>query len=274
MKIRLWGTRGSIACAGPSTVRYGGDTACVEVRDEDDNLLILDAGGGIRALGINAAGHRRYDVLLTHLHMDHIQGLPFFPPLLNPDCEVHLWGPISTTSTLRDRLSRYLSPPLFPVRVRDLSNVFFHDVPPGEFAIGAFRIGADLVIHPGATLGFRIEVDGKSMAYLPDHEPALGAKVFPEEPEWTSGYELCQNVDVLIHDSQYTNAEYDERVGWGHTSTSQLVKFADLCHPKTLVTFHHDPSHDDEALDIMHAEIESATPCELIPGTEKLELSL
>ncbi|MGH8911879.1 MAG: MBL fold metallo-hydrolase, partial [Acidimicrobiia bacterium] len=158
MKITLSGTRGSVGRAGPETMGYGGDTSCVLVAAEDGSLLILDAGSGLARL--NTALDRapaRIDLLLTHLHMDHIQGLGFFRPLFDPEVEVHLWGPVSSTMNLTERLVRYLSPPLFPVRLRDLPNVHPIDVRPGHFSIGPFEVTADMVIHPGPTLGYRIQ---------------------------------------------------------------------------------------------------------------------
>lgn len=271
MKIKLWGTRGSIAAAGAGTVRYGGDTSCVEVESDGGARLILDAGSGVRPLGLEIEPGPRIDILLSHLHMDHVQGLPFFIPLLDPDSEVHIWGPISTTQTLRQRLSRYLSPPLFPIRVRDLPNVYFHDVPPGSFDVGAFHVTADLVSHPGSTLGYRIGIDGRELAYIPDHEPALGDSQCPIEPEWTSGFALAHKANLLVHDAQYTDAQYGERIGWGHTSYTQLTQFARLTEVDRLVTFHHDPAHDDRKLDEYHLALEDlAKDVPIVPGTSGL----
>lgn len=275
MRAKLWGTRGSIAAAGAGTIRYGGDTSCVEVVAHDGARLILDAGSGIRPLGLDIGSGERVDILLSHLHMDHVQGLPFFGPLLDPKSEVHIWGPISTTQTLRQRLSRYLSPPLFPIRVRDLPNVHFHDVPPGSFDVGQFHVTADLVSHPGSTLGYRISSNRKTLAYIPDHEPAFGDTRFPGEPEWTSGFGLAHEVDVLIHDSQYSDAQYAERIGWGHTSYTQLAQFARLSEAKRLVTFHHDPTHDDEKLDEYHSALAALVKgIELVPGTAELTIEV
>lgn len=275
MKVTLWGTRGSIASAGPDTVEYGGDTSSVELRTKSGHAVILDAGSGIRRLGNSLKDEERVDILLSHLHMDHVQGLPFFAPLLDPNIEVHIWGPISTTRTLRARLARYLSPPLFPVRVRELPEVVFHDVPPSSFEIDTLKIDADLITHPGATLGYRLTENGTTLAYLPDHEPALACLHFPNEPEWTSGYDLAANADVLIHDAQYTDDEYAERVGWGHTSVSQLVAFAELTEVKRLVTFHHDPPHSDEMLDDLHEDLRpKVNGYELIPGKAGLTIEV
>jgi phosphoribosyl 1,2-cyclic phosphodiesterase len=256
MRITLWGTRGSLASPVPETVRYGGNTACVEVRGADGTLLVLDAGTGIRRLGASVGSDvRRVDILLTHLHMDHIQGLGFFKPLEQPGQEVHIWGPPSTTLDLRDRLARYLSPPLFPVRLRDLPcRLTLHHVPLGRFAIGGLQITAGLVIHPGPTVGYRIAEGSLSMAYLPDHEPALGARRFPGQAVWTSGFELATGVDLLIHDAQYTAAQYADHVGWGHSALPHTLAFAAMAGVKHLVTFHHDPSHTDDMLDRMLEE--------------------
>jgi phosphoribosyl 1,2-cyclic phosphodiesterase len=272
VRVTLWGTRGSLPAAGPETVRYGGNTSCVEVRGADGTLLILDAGTGIRRLGAKLGPEiSRLDLLLTHLHTDHIQGLGFFNPLYQPGLDVHIWGPASTTLDLRERLARYLSPPFFPALMRDMpSRITLHNVPCGRFEIGGFKVLADLVSHRGPTVGYRITEDAASIAYIPDHEPALGATDFPGDPDWTSGFELASGVDLLIHDAQYSDTEYEERVGWGHSSVRHALLFAAATGVRRLVTFHHDPAHDDSVLDrlVEEARGTSSLPFELVPGTE------
>ena len=279
MKVTLWGTRGSLASAGPENVRYGGNTACVELLGADGTLLVLDAGTGIRRLGAAMTQDvARVDILLTHLHMDHIQGLGFFGPLYRPDLEVHVWGPPSAKMDLGSRLTKYLSPPLFPVPLRDLPcDLSVHDVPIGEeFSISGLKITAQFVCHPGATLGYRITENGTALAYLPDHEPALGTREFPGVPAWTSGLSVAKGVDLLIHDAQYSDAEYPEHLGWGHSSVSQALAFASAAGAKRLVLFHHDPGHSDATIDRIVAEaIECCPePFEVVRGTEGLTLKL
>jgi phosphoribosyl 1,2-cyclic phosphodiesterase len=249
--VRLWGTRGSLASCGPETAGYGGNTASVEIVAADGTILALDAGTGIRRLGAAIDPNvERVDILLTHLHMDHIQGLGFFAPFFRPSGEIHIWGPASATMELRARLTRYLSPPLFPVRIRDLeARVVLHDAPDEPVSIGGFELVAQHVIHPGPTVGYRITADGATVAYLPDHEPALGAGRFPEEPRVTSGFDLASGADLLIHDGQYSDEERRGRVGWGHSSVSEAVAFGELAGVRRLILFHHDPSHSDAVLD-------------------------
>jgi phosphoribosyl 1,2-cyclic phosphodiesterase len=273
MKITLWGTRGSLAAPGADTARYGGNTSCVEVQGNDGTVLVLDAGTGIRRLGTALPPDlRRLDLLLTHLHMDHIQGLGFFSPLYDPNIEVHIWGPASTTATLRTRLMRYLSPPLFPVHLRDLPcRLTLHEVPCDEVTVGELRISSALVCHPGPTVGYRIAGPRGTLAYLPDHEPALGVRDFPAHRDWTSGYPIAAGVDLLIHDAQYTTAEYHTHVGWGHSSLEHALRFAALANVKRLVPFHHDPAHDDNDLDrvlLPVARDPVAHPFAVTPGAE------
>ena len=272
MKIRLWGTRGSLAAPGPDTVRYGGNTASVEVTGKDGTVLLLDGGTGIRRVGpLLDPNLRRVDVLLTHLHMDHIQGLGFFSPLRRPGWVVHLYGPGSTTQGLRARLSRYLSPPTFPVLLRELAcDLHLHEVADTDFDIGPFHVSSGLVCHPNHALGYRIQEGDCVLAYLPDHEPALGVPRFPLAAEWTSGYKLAAGADLLIHDAQYSRAEYIDRVGFGHSSIPQALQFAALAGVKHLVPFHHDPGHSDEDLDrLMSEAIAEAQPgFQVTPGME------
>lgn len=275
MIVRLWGTRGSVASPGPETVRYGGNTACVEVRS-DDTLLVLDAGTGIRRLGTTLREHHgRIDLLLTHLHLDHLQGLGFFEPCFRPEIDLHIWGPPSITMDLRERLTRYMSPPLFPVRLRDLgSRVSLHDVPAEPFSVGSLTISGEAVIHPDPTIGYRITAGGRTLAYLPDHEPALGAPSFPLSPGWTSGHRLAEGADLLIHDAQYTEAEYPGKVGWGHSSVEHAWAFAVQAEVRRLVTFHHDPSRSDDQLDLLVADLQARHGPDVVGGQEGLEFSL
>ncbi len=263
MKVTFWGTRGSLASAGPETVRYGGNTACVQVTGSDGTCVVLDAGTGIRRLGSALSKDlTRVDVLLTHLHMDHIQGLGFFDPLFRPGIEVHLWGPPSTTQDLRARLTRYLSPPLFPIRVRDVaSDVHFHNAPDSPVDIGGLEICGAEIIHPGPTVGYRIRDGDRVLAYLSDHEPALGGDIAARDAaRWTSGADIAMGADLLIHDIQYSPEERAERIGWGHSSSLEAAAFARLVGARRLAAFHHDPGHDDAAVDAIVAEAAEAAP--------------
>ena len=278
MKVNLWGTRGSLASPGPDTVRYGGNTSCVSIEGSDGTWLVLDAGTGIRKLGQHLPSNlKRVDVLLTHLHMDHLQGLPFFAPIRNPDIETHIWGPASTMLSLKSRLQRYVSPPLFPVSIRDLSQTMhFHELSFDMFEIGEFCIISQLVIHPNPTVGYRITLNEKIVTYLPDHEPMLGAPAFPRSPEWTSGFALAKGTDLLIHDTQYTPDEYRARIGFGHSNMVQAFEFAELANVKHFVPFHHDPAHSDDQLDqmIVEATEKVAPKFEITPGLEGVILNL
>ncbi len=250
MKITLWGTRGSLPSPSPENNHFGGNTSCVSV-SQGDTIIILDAGSGIRRLGNSfPPGISRIDILLTHLHLDHIMGLGFFLPLYNPDMQVNIWGPTGYKESLFTRLQRYLSPPLFPIRLQDLpSQPSIFEINESGFDIGPFHIKSAYICHPGPTVGFRVENRNAVLTYLPDHEPALGAAHFPHEPDWTSGYDLARNADLLLHDAQYTPEEYRPRVGWGHSTMNDALQFAEMAAVKKLLFFHHDPSHTDEFLE-------------------------
>jgi phosphoribosyl 1,2-cyclic phosphodiesterase len=252
MKIKLWGVRGSIATTGPETEYYGGNTSCATVA-HDDYVLILDGGTGIRQLtGSFYPANKRIDVLLTHLHLDHIQGLGFFSPLFDTTKEIHIWGPASSSQTLFSRLSRYLSPPLFPVLLRDLPcKLHLHEIGNSQFEAGPFKIQASYIIHPGPTVGYRIMGRHAIFTFIPDHEPALGEKGIIKENKWVSGYDLAEGADVLLHDSQYTMEEYIQRKGWGHSTIDDACLFGSMAEVKKILLAHHDPSHTDAFLDDM-----------------------
>lgn len=256
MKIRLRGVRGSIPTTHPDMAKYGGNTSCVTVR-EGDWLLVLDGGSGMQQINLPPEKNiKRVDVLLTHLHLDHILGLGFFSPFFNPSLDVHIWGPASKASSLHARLSRYLSPPLFPVLLRDLPcKLTLHEVDNSSWSVGPFTIGSRFVIHPGPTVGFRISNGRSVFTYIPDHEPALGANGLPTDTKWLSGYDLAQGADLLFHDAQYSIDEYPHKRGWGHSSMDDAAKFASITGVKHLLLAHHDPSHTDEMLNVLLADL-------------------
>ncbi len=264
MKISLKGVRGSHPTTGTETSYFGGNTPCVTVV-KDEWLLVLDGGSGLQKVSLSNPATKRVDILLTHLHFDHIQGLGFFSPLFDPSMDVHIWAPASANGSLHSRLSRYLSPPLFPVLIRELPcKLTLHDVANSSFEIGPFSIESRYVIHPGPTIGYRIKENNAVLAYVPDHEPALGPAGILNEKKWISGFDVITEADLLLHDGQYTTEEYKKRIGWGHSSMADTLKLAALCEVKYLLLFHHDPSHNDARLHELYAELRN-TKEKLLP---------
>jgi phosphoribosyl 1,2-cyclic phosphodiesterase len=260
MRVTIWGCRGSVPTPGPETVHCGGNTSCIEISLDDGSVFVLDAGTGIRELGaeLSKRGVRHVDLLLTHLHLDHLEGLRFFAPLFDPGTTIDLWGPRSPVHTLKERIRRSFSPPLFPIDLQDTpAQVTFHDVPNEPWRIDGALLSATLVVHPGPTVGYRIEADGSSLAYIPDHEPALTGDFTTRTRDWIPGGSIAEDVDLLLHDSQYFEHEYDERLGWGHSSVERAVAFADAVGARRLVLFHHDPTHSDEVMERLEAEARS-----------------
>jgi phosphoribosyl 1,2-cyclic phosphodiesterase len=255
MRVKVWGARGSIPSPGPETTRFGGNTSCVEVTLSDGTTVVLDAGTGLRNLGLRMTGEgRQVNILLTHLHLDHIQGLMFFAPAFSPESELVIWGPEAPDAPLLDRIARYISAPLAPVEVRELPcRVSFKDAPHTEWRIGSATVRAASITHRGPTLGYRITDGDTSLCYIPDHEPVLGGELARIEAEWISGYELAREATLLLHDCQYTDEEYANHVGWGHSSLGDTLAFARRTQPERLLLFHHDPMHTDDFLDAFHA---------------------
>jgi ribonuclease BN (tRNA processing enzyme) len=259
MKITVKGVRGSIPITGAETSSFGGNTSCVVV-SEDDWILVLDGGSGMQKVSLPDPGINRIDILLTHLHLDHIQGLGFFSPLFDPSKEVHIWGPASARQSLHSRLSRYLSPPLFPVLIRDLpAKLTLHDIENSIFTVGPFTIESRFIIHPGPTVGFRIKGKHSIMAYIPDHEPALGITGLIPDKKWISGFDLVADADLLLHDAQFTALEYQSKIGWGHCSMEDAITFATLAEVKHLLLTHHDPLHTDAMLNEIYSALQKST---------------
>jgi len=261
--VRIWGARGSIPCPGPKTVRYGGETACVEVRC-GPHLMVFDGGTGIREFGrsLKAEGRVEADVFLTHFHLDHLVGLPFFKPAYVPDNRVRLHAAkLDSSLTLRTILARMMSPPLFPVPI----DMYRADVDFVDFAVGdRLEPYPGLVIetrplnHPGGACGYRLTWEGRSFAYVTDTEHPQDGSLDPNV------LALMDGADVAIYDAMYTEAEYPEYRGWGHSTWREGVRAADAAGVGTLVLFHHDPSHDDAAMDRIAADADAARPGTLV----------
>lgn len=247
-RVTFWGTRGSIPVPGESTRQFGGNTACVEI-EANGKSLILDAGTGIRTLG-NALAHREepeVDLVLSHTHWDHIQGLPFFAPLYQSGRTLRIWGPRQDQAPLATILGNQMDPSVFPVPISEVSaSVHVMEIDTERFTTGGFGIEAYPLRHPGRTLGFRVSCppEGKTVAYVTDNE-LVGAH-YGTPPEWRDGLvHFLQGVDVLIHDAMYLPDHVGQRVGWGHSSPRQAVDLAAEAGCHRLVLFHHDPDHDD-----------------------------
>jgi phosphoribosyl 1,2-cyclic phosphodiesterase len=269
-RLKFWGVRGSIPVPGSPTLRYGGNTTCVELR-ADDEIIVLDAGTGIRALGLaleEEFGSQpiNLSLLITHVHWDHIQGFPFFIPSYNDKNQITIFGYDGADSGLREILKGQMATPFFPVALHDLpGKIDIKKLDQMEFNLGKVRARAKFMNHPGVCVGYRLDTSSGSVAFLPDTEPFDAFKlhsvkshlVSPEQTQRRAKNERADLVqflngcDVLILDTQYTDEEYQHHVGWGHGSLSTTIALALDAQVRKLVLFHHDPTHDDKFIEEM-----------------------
>ena len=284
-RITFWGARGSIPTPGPGTARYGGNTPCLALQlgGTTDRLVILDAGTGIRPLGRMLMGNSnglQLDLLLSHTHWDHIQGLPFFAPFFEPKHAVRIWGGKQGDVDLEVILRQQMNPVVFPVPLDKLpAELSVRHVAPGEFDIDGFVVQAFRLRHPGNTLAFRLtpKGGGASMAYVTDNELGKGGN-YDVGPKWRKEFvTFLTGVDLLIHDGMYTPEELDRHRGWGHSSNVEAVELAVEAQVPRLVLFHHRPEHYDAALDVLlrvARETAASTGLEVTAATEGMELTL
>jgi phosphoribosyl 1,2-cyclic phosphodiesterase len=249
MRVTFHGVRGSTPCQSDDIRRYGGNTSCVSIDADGQDPLLLDMGTGLRYYGKQVPTDQMFrgNCLLTHLHWDHVQGLPFFAPLLREGSSLDVYGPAQDDGrTLEEVVSCTIRPPLFPVSVDELPGaVTFHDTADSEFTVGAFNVMARLIPHLGPTLGFRVELQGRSVAYLSDHQQPFDGS-YSAAP---GALELVEGVDLLIHDAQYTQSEFKAKATWGHCTMDYAVWLAGEAGAKRLALFHHDPARRDDELD-------------------------
>jgi phosphoribosyl 1,2-cyclic phosphodiesterase len=254
--VRFWGVRGSIACSGPRTLRYGGNTSCVEVRC-GERLLIFDGGTGLRYLGNGLQGPLEADLFLTHTHFDHVAGLPFFRPFFDPKNRWRLWaGHLGEGMTLRRVLGEFMMAPLFPVPPQVFrARMEYREFKGGETLTPApgITLRTATLNHPDGATGYRVEYAGRSLCYLTDTEHVPGA---PDR----NVLELIAGADLVIYDCMYTDAEYNSYVGWGHSTWQEGVRLCRAAGAKRLAVFHHDPEHDDDMLDGVASEVAKELP--------------
>jgi phosphoribosyl 1,2-cyclic phosphodiesterase len=253
INVTFYGVRGSTPCPSDRNHRYGGNTSCVGIEVPGHEPIGLDLGTGLRFWGEHLPhdGSFRGHALVTHLHWDHVQGLPFFVPINRPGASLDIYGPAEAGRGLREHFDDFMCPPYFPVTLEALAgDIRFHDLGDDDVAIGDAKVRSRFVPHVGATLGFRVELAGRTVAYIPDHqEPIDGSRTIADNV-----LELCDGADLLIHDAQYTPDEFAAKAHWGHCTIDYALHIAREAGVKRLALFHHDPDHHDEVVDELLAE--------------------
>ncbi len=281
MRVRFWGTRGSIATPGRSTAHYGGNTSCVELRAADGTLIVLDCGTGARALGLHLAESRqplRLHLFIGHTHWDHIQGFPFFVPAFEPGTELNIYAPLGFQRGLEEALAGQMEYAYFPIKLRDLrSRIHFTELDEGFFRLGDVLVETQYLNHTAPTIAYRISSGGATVAYVTDHEPFWpldGARY--RHPGDQRHVAFLAGADLVIHDAQYTEDEYRSRVGWGHSTVEYATDVARAAGVRRLALFHHDPAHDDGAIAGMEAaaRARAGRGLEVFAAAEGLTLEL
>jgi phosphoribosyl 1,2-cyclic phosphodiesterase len=257
--VRFWGVRGSIACPGPATVRYGGNTSCIEIRC-GGQLVIFDAGSGVRLLGdmlMRGEHPREFDLFFTHTHLDHCHGLPFFAPCYDARNRIRVWaGHLKPDAGIEAILGKMMSPPLFPIPMDIFAaKLEFNDFSAGErlTPCSGMALQTGPLNHPNRATGYRLEHDGKAVAYITDTEHLPGQLD-------RDVLRLIDHADLMIYDCTYTEDEFPAHQNWGHSTWQQAVRLADAAQVRTLVLFHHDPDHDDAFMDRVAADAARARP--------------
>lgn len=271
-ELTFWGTRGSIPTPGPDTARYGGNTACISISSGDGRMVILDAGSGLRPLGHELMKQRNgiinADILLSHTHWDHIQGLPFFKPLSARETSVCIYGAAQEGVPLKEILGRQMDPMVFPVPLNALAaSLMVVEIEEGEFETDEFKVCSFRLRHPGTTLGYRLapHSGGREVAYVTDNELGPGG-TYEVTGDWHSRMvEFIAGADTLIHDAMYLDQIIQARAGWGHSTPRQAVDLAREGRCRRLILFHHEPEHNDNDLDRLVADTREYA-AEVAPG--------
>ena len=276
VNVTFWGVRGSTPCPCECNARYGGNTACVSIEAPGQDPILLDLGTGLRFFGESISGEGAFHgmALVTHLHWDHVQGLPFFTPINRPDASFVICGRNEDGGTLQGAFDDFMRPPYFPIRYTHLAgDISFRDVADTELDFGRAHITVRDVPHTGATNGYRVEIDGLVVAYVSDHQQPVGSDDIAP-----SVLELCRDADLVIHDAQYEPHEFAAKADWGHCTVEYAVRVAAEAGAKRLALFHHDPSHDDATIDRLVAEAQGfaagTSVVEVLGAAERTTVSL